>query len=229
METRGDWSAAREKLHTGTIADVLDAFNVWGVLDPSVACLNGVATASVGRAYTVRWAPTRKQSDITAPQRPTWDQVKDFLVPAVGDAAGRIYVAGCDNGLLRDQALAGGFSATHLRAAGFGGIVLGGAIRDAHVVNRLDIPVRATGYIPADTQGSYRVLETGTWCRIGTVIVHTGDWIFADETGTVVIPAAIADAVLAQALKIEATEGLIGERVGRGENLLKVATELSRL
>lgn len=229
METRGDWSGAREKLHTGTIADVLDSFNVWGVLDSSISCVNGVTGTIIGRAYTVRWAPTRKQSDITAPQRPTWDQVKDFLVPAVGDAAGQIYVAGCDDGLLRDQALAGGFSATHLRAAGFRGIVLGGAIRDAHVVNRLDIPVRATGYIPADTQGSYRVLETGTWCRVGTVVVHTGDWIVADETGTVVIPAGIADAVLAQTLKTEATEDLIAERVGRGENLFKVATELSRL
>jgi len=229
METKGGLSAARETLHTGTIADVLDALNVWGVLDPSIACVNGVAGAISGRAYTVRWAPTRKQSDIAAPQPPTWDQVKDFLVPAVGNAAGRIYVAGCDNGLLRDQALAGGFSATHLRAAGFRGIVLGGAIRDAHVVNRLDIPVRATGYIPADTQGSYRVLETGTWCRIGTVVVHTGDWIVADETGTVVVPAGIADAVLARALEIEATENLIAERVGKGESLFKVATELSRL
>ncbi|PRB80661.1 dimethylmenaquinone methyltransferase, partial [Pseudomonas cedrina] len=108
-----------------------------------------------GIAYTVRWAPVRKPRDIMAAQPSTWNDVKHFLAPEVKSGRGKIYVGGVDNGVLTELALAGGFSAADFNLRGFEGIILGGAIRDAHVIKQLSIPVWATNFTPADTQGNF--------------------------------------------------------------------------
>jgi regulator of RNase E activity RraA len=218
------------RLNSATIADVLDAMGVWGTLDrrivPSVPAKAG---RFIGRAYTTRWAPVRKPRDIMQAQPSTWADVKAFLAPGLVDAAGRVYVAGVDDGLCFDYALAGGLSATDFNARGFSGVVLGGAIRDAHVLARLPLDIRATNLAPADTQGNYRVVESGGSCLVGRVSVATGDVVFADETGVVVIPQAIADEVIATASAIESVESDIVARLESGERLFDIVNAMGRI
>lgn len=216
------------KLHAGTIADVLDGKGYWGVL-PSQVIGKQNTRPVLGQACTVRWAPVRKPASIMAPQGSTWNAVAQFLVPEIEDGSGKIYVAGVEDGLLTEFALAGGFSCGHFQRIGFEAIVLGGAVRDAHALELLDIPIWATNYAPADTQGNYQVKETGTWCRIGNVTIAEGDWIFADQTGIVCIPKDMFSEVVSLCLAVESTEQEIERRVAAGERLYDIVQSLGRL
>lgn len=219
-----------DRLHSGTLADVLDGLGQNGVFPNFIRQMNSANPKFFGRAHTVRWGQVRKSTNIQASQLSTWEQVSNFLVPDCGLGVGRVYVAGTDNGsLITEFALVGGLSATELQARNFISLVFGGAIRDAEVISRLNIPVWGTGYSPADTQGSYRVIETGTWCNVGGQTVNTGDWIFGDATGIVkVLPAEIDD-VLSKALLIEDIENVILDRISKGERLIDVVDDLGRL
>jgi len=218
------------RINSGTLADVLDGLGHFGGFPSSIRALKQSQARFIGRAYTVRWVPTRKSASIVAPQASTWEQVRDFLAPACPEGKGLVYVAGTDTGaLVTELALAGGFSSADFQLRGFAALVLGGAIRDAHVVQRLEIPVWATGFIPADTQGSYRVVECGTWCNVGGQRVVSGDWVFGDETGLINIPAAIAEKVFGTANSVEATEARLSERIATGSTLFNAVEELGRL
>ncbi len=218
------------QINSGTLADILDSVGHFGGFPSTIRALNQSRARFIGRAYTVRWAPIRKSASIVAPQSSTWEQVRDFLAPACPDGKGLVYVAGTDTGaLITELALAGGFSTTDFQLRGFGALVLGGAIRDAHVVQQLELPIWATGFIPADTQGSYRVAETGTWCNVGGQRVTSGDWIFGDETGLINIPSAISETVFSSADSVEATEARLSERIASGDTLFNAVEELGRL
>lgn len=218
-----------EKIRSSTIADVLDGLGIWGVLPPEIIKQNKTSKIVIGRAHTVRWGPVRKRENIKAASPSTWDEVKDFLLPNVETGKGKVYVAGVENGLLQSLALAGGLSTTDFHSRQFEGVILGGAVRDAHVTNTLNLPIWATNYTPADTQGNYRVVEIGTWCRIGEVMITTGDWLLADETGCVVIPEKYAEEVFSKALAIEETEKEIEQRMLRGERLFDVVNDIGRI
>lgn len=218
------------RLHSSTISDVLDAKGVHGVLPTAVRRLNSPATGPMfGRAVTVRWRATRKQSSIHMAQPDTWSAVRDFLLPKIGDGRGLVYVGGSDNGLCLDYALAGGMSCTDFARRGFSGVVLGGAVRDRELVDRIKLPVFASNYSPADTQGNYFVAETGTECMVGTVRVATGDFIFGDGDGVVCVPSSISDEVIASAAEIEDVEIDMVRRIESGQSLHEIVLETKRI
>ncbi len=116
--------ALRDKLTSGALSDALDHLGVWAVLHPQIRQQGGAPRRFFGRAYTVAWGPTRKQRDIRAPMPSTWTHVRDFLVPAGRDLAGRVYVAGSQTGLVERYALAGGLSTAHFERIGMEAVVL---------------------------------------------------------------------------------------------------------
>ncbi|MHB8623862.1 MAG: RraA family protein [Sulfuricaulis sp.] len=215
-------------LNSGTISDVLDGIQVSGTLPGVLRRLSGRPGPVVGRAYTVQWAQVRKGRHISEPQPSTWEQIRNFLTPDLKKANGLVYVGGAGD-VLTEAALAGGLSATYLQKVGFEGIVLGGAVRDASILDDLSIPVIGTNFIPTDTQGAYRVAAIGASCRVGEIVINTGDWIVSDTTGTVVIPSSRAEEVVERALEIERLEEQILERLARGERLPEVIDDLKRI
>ena len=208
------------KISSCAISDALDANGIWGVLPSSIRQLAGESLQVFGTAYTVQWRPARKGDDIRKATS-TWDEVKDFLAPDVLDGKGHIYVAGAGN-LVEEMALAGGLSATHFAQIGFEGIVLGGGIRDATVVQKLQIPIYATNFVARDTAGAYVVSEVGGSCLIGDVCVKTGDFVFADESGIIVIGAEHSRRVIEAAIRIASEENRILERIMQGETLADI-------
>nr|MDT0658613.1 hypothetical protein [Micromonospora sp. DSM 115978] len=215
---------------TCTVCDVLDGLGVANaVLDVDIRRVAGRSGLFHGAAYTVEWVPNRKGARITDPGPSTWAQVRDFLVPELTDGTGRVYLAG-SGPLVRDAALAGGLSCTYLsRQLRFEGVVLGGAVRDRDVVDKLSTPVLATGYVPVDTQGGYRVASVGGSCVVANVLVRTGDWVFADDNGVVVVPADRLTEVLEIAAGIEAVERGILDRMAAGERLPDIVDSLGRI
>ena len=215
-------------INTSTLADILDGYGHYGVLSSRIRRASGHRDTFVGQAYTVRWVPVRKSHSIKEPLASTWEQVRPFLVPELREAGGKVYVAG-GGPLITEAALAGGLSASYFQELGFEGVVLGGAIRDPRALAALRLPVACTNYIPTDTQGSYRVDQTGTSCLIENVLIHTGDWIVSDEGGTVVIPDQLFVEVVDRAKKIEATEDEILERVRNKEPLPEIIDQIGRI
>ena len=213
-------------LSTCALTDVLDGMGITAAVLPSCLVHRSGSTAMVfGTAYTVSWVPVRKQPSIHDPGPSTWQQVRAFLVPEVADGQGRVYVAGAGE-LLTHAALAGGMSVTYLlQQLGFSAVVLGGAVRDRSIVETMARPVIASNFVPTDTQGAYRVSETGTECRIGEVRIVTGDWVFIDGNGTVLVKDDVVLEVLAKAIAVERAEAWILQQVRAGRPLHQLVDE----
>lgn len=211
--------------NTGNIADALDSLGVFGTIPSRLRRVSGHSKLIIGEAYTVRWAPTRKSGNIKQKQPSTWEQVRSFLVPELSGAHGKVYVAGAGE-FVEEAALAGGLSATYFQEIGFEGIVLGGAMRDSEQLLNLSIPVVCSGFCPTDTQGGYRVVETGTFCVLGSLVVNTGDWIVSDGTGTVIIPKLIKKDVFDLVKQIEQRESSIFNQIKSNVPLATLIDEI---
>lgn len=104
------------------------------------------------------------------------------------------------------SALAGELMATQAVAAGIGGFVMDGAIRDTDTLSKGPLPIFAAG---RNAAGPTKGLDgrIGTPISIGDVAVEPGDLVVADCDGVVVIPRQDVPAVLNaahQKLKAEA-------------------------
>ena len=225
--SRGEMGQAFAGISSCSISDVMDDLGIPGVLSAAVAPRNG-CKRFVGEAYTVRWDLVRKTRDIMSRPTSTWDEVKDFLVPNLKEAAGKVYVAGA-GALVNGMALAGGMSLTYFQARGFEAVVLGGAIRDAEIVRGAGIPVYASALTPADTQGCMKVASIGTSCWIDNLEVRTGDIVFGDESGVVVIPRNRLSEVITAATKIEEMEGRMMAELASGRDLFEMITQNGRI
>ena len=72
---------------------------------------------------------------------------------------------------------------------------------------------------PNDAMGRFSITEWQTNVTIGNVIVHPGDYIFADYDGVVVVPKDIIMEVLEKAEGIVETENKIRAEVKEGASL----------
>lgn len=203
-----------------TIADVLDGLGTFGALSYEVRSLNAPAPKPVfGQAYTVQWELVRKQCSIVSEMPSTWNQVRDFLVPELRSADGLVYVAG-GGPLVKAGALAGGISSMYFdQTLHFEAVILGGAIRDKQIIDQLNLPIWGTNFCPTDTQGAYRVAHSGKFCVIDGFTVRTGDWIFADANGVIVIPNRLVKEVIRQSIEVEKNEASIINKVRAGAYL----------
>ncbi|MGW1049426.1 RraA family protein [Streptomyces sp. NPDC002521] len=174
---------------TTTLADLLGREQV---MDIGIRPLWGPVPRVAGPAFTVSCPPG--------------DNL--MLHAAVHRAApGSIIVV--ESGDL-DYALAGGNVCAVARRRGVTAFVADGLIRDLGEVRELGFPVFARGVIPIPgAKKSVRPLNEPVRC--GGVRVEPGDVVVADEEGVVVVPAALAEQVLAGArakLAKEAAETL---------------------
>jgi 4-hydroxy-4-methyl-2-oxoglutarate aldolase len=124
-----------------------------------------------GPAYTVRCYPGA-----------TWalEKALDLAPP------GSVLVV--DGGGVTDVILMGGLMSTRAQARGLAGAVVDGAVRDVDDIIALDFPVFSRGVCPR--AGTFA--EIGEWATTvccGRVPVRPGDWVVADSSGLVFVPA----------------------------------------
>jgi regulator of RNase E activity RraA len=103
----------------------------------------------------------------------------------------------------------GELSAETLQYRGVRGFVIDGGCRDTRFILDMGFPVWCRYATPLDLVGRWRIDALGEPIMIGNVPVHTGDWVLADEDGVVVVPADIAEDVVADAEIQAATEDQI--------------------
>lgn len=137
------------------------------------------------------WARTIACSDIYHfPEDPYSVEIEavDSLLP--GEAA----VVGTQSSLR--NAPWGELLSTASKARGARGAVVDGLVRDTGKIAELGFPVFASGIKPVDSMGRGIVTAYNIPVEVGGVIVNAGDFVFADEDGIVVIPAARVQEVI---------------------------------
>ena len=140
------------------------------------------------------WARTIACSDVYhIPEDPYGIEIEavDSLLP------GEVAVVGTQSSVR--NAPWGELLSTAARARGARGAIVDGLVRDVRKIEELGFPVFAAGIKPVDSMGRGMVTAYNVPVECGEVLVHPGDFVFADFDGVVVVPQAIVKEVLALA------------------------------
>jgi regulator of RNase E activity RraA len=143
-----------------------------------------------GPAATLAFLPARDD-------RPAGD-FAGLVVRAAGDApAGRVLVAGVPGH--PDAAVAGGMKLSRVADLGMAGILTDARLRDFAEVRELGIAAWCRGETVRQGGALVSPVDAGVPVAMGGVTVVPGDWVHADASGAVVIPARALDEVISAA------------------------------
>lgn len=112
--------------------------------------------------------------------------------------------------------------ATASRARGAQGIVADCYTRDIRALQEMQYPTFVAGVSAQDSLGRIDVVDLGGRIRCGGVNVSRGDLVLADEDGIAIVPADIADEVLALAEEKVASENTVREELAAGHSVREV-------
>jgi regulator of RNase E activity RraA len=124
---------------------------------------------------------------------------------------GRVHVSGW-GGVLSAGAVRNGVE----------GVVVDGAVRDVDEAADLGLPVYAAARVPVTARGRVMERAWNTGIEMTGVPVAPGDYVIADQSGVVFIPAAAVDEVLARAEALAAKERAMITRVHDGLPMTEV-------
>jgi len=105
---------------------------------------------------------------------------------------------------------------------GLAGVVIDGATRDVDEACELGLPLFARAAVPLTARGRIVEESTNEPIEIGGVAVKPGDYVIADNSGIVVIPADRAEEVLPEAENIAAREAAMTHDVLAGKSVMEV-------
>ena len=165
----------------------------------------------LGYAHTLRYVPLREDvrdadtGELNAQRR---------AVEAIGP--GEVLVIEARG--VPDAGTIGDILVARALARGAAGIVTDGGLRDVDAVARLEIPTYYQAPHPAVLGRRHFPLATNVPVACGGALVMPGDVIVGDGDGVLVIPAALAEGVAADALAQETREAWALERVQAGES-----------
>lgn len=206
-------ASVRERLFTAVLSDVLDAAGRRSqAMRPGVRPLDD-SLVMVGRARTGLYADVYH---VVAGENPyeleialVDDLAPDEIVVLAAGTSGRI-------------APWGELLSTACRARGAAGCVTDGLVRDVRAIRALRFPVFAGGIGPLDTKGRGKVVAIDVPVECGGVAVRSGDLVFGDADGVVVIPREVEGEILRAAFEKVAGEDRTRAALERGEKLADV-------
>jgi regulator of RNase E activity RraA len=204
----------KSQLYTAVLSDVLDGMGYMNqAMRPFVRPLDD-SLKLMGRARTGLWMNVYA---VTPDENPYEHEIAliDDLKP------GDVPVFGC-GGPTDRVAPWGELLSTAATCRGAAGCVTDGLVRDVRQIREMAFPMFHGGIGPLDTRGRARMVALDVPTECGGVRVATGDVVFGDVDGVVVIPAAIADEAIALALAKVAAENRTRDALLRGELLQDV-------
>lgn len=169
------------------------------------------------RATVAGWARTIACSDVYhATDDPYAIEIEavDSLQP------GEVAVIGTQRS--RQNAPWGELLSTAAKARGARGAIVDGLVRDVRKIEEIGFPVFAAGMKPVDSAGRGIVTAYNVPVECGEVIVHPGDFVFADFDGVVVIPAALTEEVIGLAKEKVERENVSRKELAEGAYLRDV-------
>jgi 4-hydroxy-4-methyl-2-oxoglutarate aldolase len=108
------------------------------------------------------------------------------------------------------------------------GAVVDGGIRDTAYIRRARFPIFHKFTCPGDAVGRFNIVDYNCPVSVGGVRVSPGDYIFGDEDGIVVIPAALTMEVLEKSEALCAKESLIREEISTGKSVADLYKEYGK-
>ncbi len=202
------------QLYTAVLSDVLDEFGLMSqALKPFVRPLDE-ASVLCGFARTGLY---RKVYHVEAGLNPY--AVEMDLIDSL--APGEVAVLACDGPT--DRIAPWGellTTASMMRKAA--GCLTDGLVRDVRRIRELGFPVFAGGIGPLDTRGCTEMVARDIPVQIAGARVETGDLVFGDVDGCVVVPKAIAPQVVERALGKVSAENRTRDALLAGESLRAV-------
>jgi 2-keto-4-pentenoate hydratase/2-oxohepta-3-ene-1,7-dioic acid hydratase in catechol pathway/regulator of RNase E activity RraA len=166
----------------------------------------------IGTARTLRFVPNRE--DLFARHGGGYNAQKRAF-DSVG--AGEVLVIEARGE--RGSGTVGDVLALRAQVNGAAGIVTDGGVRDLAVVAALDIPTYSAGPHPAVLGRKHVPWDTDLTISCGGATVQPGDVIVGDADGLLVIPPALVEEVVADAIEQEREEEFIAEMVAAGERV----------
>ncbi len=175
----------------------------------------GLAGNMVGPAYTLRTIPAREDlnpisvfNDRAHPQRRAVEECPPGAVLVI------------DSRKDARAASAGAILVTRLMVRGVAGVVTDGGFRDSPEIARL--PFHSYHQRPSAPTNLtlHQPVDIGLAVACGDVAVWPGDILVGDAEGVVVIPAAMADEIAAEAVEMTAFEDFVSEQVLGGRSIL---------
>ncbi|HXV09104.1 MAG TPA: RraA family protein [Burkholderiales bacterium] len=206
--------ASLRALSAAVLSDVMDSLGLGArAMKPFVRPLDE-SLVLVGRARTGLYMPVYRVHEGENPYEVEIALVDD-LKP--GDAV----VLAC-GGPTDRIAPWGELLSTASRARGAAGCVTDGLVRDARQIREMGFPVFHGGIGPLDTKGRARMMERDTPVDCGGVHVRSGDVVFGDVDGVVIIPQERAAEVIARAQEKVRGEDNTRAELEQGRRLAEV-------
>jgi regulator of RNase E activity RraA len=203
-----EFDALKQDLYAAVLSDVLDSFGLMNQamrpfirpLDETKVLFGRARTGLYMNAYSVAEGENPYEIEIA---------LVDDLKP--GDVA----VLDC-GGPTERIAPWGELLSTASAKRGAAGCVIDGLVRDVRLIREMQFPVFHGGIGPLDTKGRAKMMARDVPVSCGGVAVCSGDLIFGDADGVVVIPQAIAPKVIEAAIAKVKSENVTRDELNRG-------------
>lgn len=198
------------RLDACAVSDACDRVGIEGRVADGIGPLTGPGCIA-GRVVTVelgRWSGATGGSRHLCSAATDASTSDDVIVVA---HQGRSDCAGWGGNLSRAA-----------RRSGTAGTIVDGAVRDVDEAIDIGYPVFATGSTPRTARGRAREHAWAGPIEIAGVAVGHGDYVIADSTGVVFVPAASIDGVLTAAEEIAATEAAMAAAIDGGTPVSEV-------
>lgn len=164
----------------------------------------------VGQAFTLRFVPARE--DLATPE--------SWASPISTRAAIEDMPEGCiavvDAMGVQDAGIFGDILCARMMKRKVAALITDGVVRDLEGVLGSGLPVWCDGMAAPPSVAGLTFVGWQQPIACGGVAVFPGDIVVADKDGAVLIPAALLDAVLAEAPEQERMEGWIMTEIDRG-------------
>lgn len=205
----------RSHLYVAAVCDILDELGYRSQamhqrIRPLLPDMNNCGF--IGRARTIEWIETDEINE----ENPYGLEIEAMDSLNAGD----VVVHSTDsNGT---NAPWGELMSTISKRKGVVGCVCDSQIRDCIKIIEMNFPVYYAGIRPLDSKGRGLVVAYDTPIQCGGVMVTTGDIIYADFDGIVVVPKAIEDEVFHLAAEKVDSENLSRKELLEGKSLREV-------
>jgi 4-hydroxy-4-methyl-2-oxoglutarate aldolase len=203
-------SEIRKALFASVLSDCLDSAGAMDQALPSRIRPLDEASVMVGRARTAQFMEVGADDPGTNPY-----ELEIALVDSLKQD--EIPVFACSNPAR--IAPWGELLSTAAQVRGAAGALMDGATRDVKAIRQIGFPVFHGGIAPLDSKGRGRVMAIDVPVRCAGVKVASGDLVFGDADGVVVVPQAIEQQVLALAFEKIRGEKRTLEDLRAGEKL----------
>ncbi|MCD9026248.1 RraA family protein [Cohnella silvisoli] len=183
----------KDKLYTGVICDSMD----------EIGCRNQAMHESIRPIHTDMIIVGRAKTILAADVYYIHDNPYEMEINALDSIKPGEVAVVCTN-QSKNNGIWGELLSTATLMRGGTGAIVEGLIRDTKQILKLDFPVFCTGFKPVDSKGRGIVIDYDCPVVVGGIQVYPGDVIFADIDGVAVIPKALVEQVVSNALdKVE--------------------------